>query len=142
MIKSRIDFKNDHFIVHNKYLHCGDRNVQHFVGLKANVSQENRVLCHVLRQFSMVLLQSTVHLRKTFESVLRLNFYSDNPALRLALKTKTNDAKLLQLQAQLLGLNELQGVPNLIKSLYWIAGIRQKIYQKIFKSKTFNLLTK
>ena len=61
MIKSRIDFKNDHFIVHNKYLHCGDRNVQHFVGLKANVSQENRVLCHVLRQFSIVLIYKTVH---------------------------------------------------------------------------------
>ena len=32
--------------------------------LKANVSEENRVLCHVLRQFSIVFLQNTVHLKQ------------------------------------------------------------------------------
>ena len=37
--------------------------------LKANVSQENQVLCHVLRQFSIALLQTTVQCiyNKTFE---------------------------------------------------------------------------
>ena len=32
--------------------------------LKANVSQENRILCHVLRHFSIVLPQNTVHLKQ------------------------------------------------------------------------------
>ena len=39
-------------------------NDENFECFKANVSQENRVLCHVLRQFSIVLFQNTVHLKQ------------------------------------------------------------------------------
>ena len=73
---------------------------------KANVSQENQVLCHILRQFSIVLFWNTVHLKQhTFESVLRhgiiLNFSTDNPAfskqnskLRIDSKPDGNQSKL------------------------------------------------
>ena len=52
------------------------------VRFKANLSQENRVLCHVLRQFSIVLLWNTVHLKQNILRSIRLNFSSDNPALK------------------------------------------------------------
>jgi hypothetical protein len=34
------------------------------LGYKANVSQENWVLCHVLRHFSIFLIKNTVHLKQ------------------------------------------------------------------------------
>ena len=37
---------------------------ERIIDFKANISQENRVLCHVLRQFAIVLLYNTVHLKQ------------------------------------------------------------------------------